>query len=61
MGRGTLAQLSDRVADDQLFALRIEESFERFVGELLCQKTDKIIGSLCLQMPGPLQIDLRLL
>jgi hypothetical protein len=61
MGRGTLAHLSDRVADDQLFALRIEESFERFLGELLCQKTDKIIGPLGLQMPSPLQIDLRLL
>ena len=46
MGRGSLAQLSDRVADDQLFALRIEESFERFLSELLCQKTDKIIGPL---------------
>jgi len=49
------------VTDDQLFALRIEESFERFLGELLCQKTDKIIGPLCLQVPSPLQINLRLL
>src|SRR2546430_8286063 len=59
--RRSVTQLPYRMANDDFFPLRIEKRFERFLGDLLGQETDKIVRPLCKQMLRPSPISLGLL
>src|SRR2546430_14257214 len=59
--RRSVTQLPYRMANDDFFPLRIEKRFERLLGHLLSQETDKIVRPLCKQVLRPSPVSLGLL